>query len=571
MTALDHAKLAAPGSPILTNWKANRERERREQAAQRELHRAMASMRAHTGRLQPRRTPVAAAIEPAFPIVQGQRAFAAAANDRLSASWTSRGTGINADLEGALSTLRARSRDWSVNTDIGRRYLQLVKDNIIGPEAPRLQVRAKLGAGDTLDKVGNATIERHWLKWCRRGSCDITGQLSFVDVCRAVVAAAARDGDFLVRRVRSRSLRYGYALQLLDVDRLLPSSVASTGAATGNSIRMGVEINTYGQPVAYHLYSAHPGDAGSAMGSAGTAQRVPAQDIFHGFVLERPEQVRGYPWSAAVLRRANTLDSYEQFAVQAAKIGAAKMGFYTIDKDAHTSELSVDDYKDATGNLVQEVEAGMVEALPPGVGFESFDPDYPHQNFDAFVTTCLRGIAAGLNVAHHNLTGNMSGVNYSSARIAELAERQHWMGLQKWLLESFVLPVFLDWLEAGLLSGAITLPSGKPLPADTLEKWADAVSFQPRRWAWVDPEADIDAAVTAMENHLRSHRQVADELGVDLDDVLADEEDYLKQLKARKLKQSEAAPAPAAPPAPEPAPQPAPQGAEEPAEEEVAA
>jgi len=520
------------GSSILTHWKAERERQRAVAAEQQALHQAMAAMRGHAGRMGPRRSParpMAAALpEPAFKVVSGDRAFTAADTDRFAAGWTSINTGINADLERALPTLRARSRDFFVNTDIGRRYGQLVKDNIIGSKPPRLQVRATLSdANASLDTIANQAIEDHWMRWCERGRCDITGQYSFAALCRTLVAGAARDGEFLVRRIRNTSLPYGYALQVLDVDRIYTGNGALGAVNAGNHVRLGVEIDLLGRKQAVHLYSAHPGDAAIGLAPKPMAERVDIADVFHEFVGERPEQVRGYPWTAAILRRANVLDSYEGYAVVAAKIGAAKMGFYLTDKDAPGGESpTFDEYEDATGQLVQDVEAGMLEALPPGVSFESFNPDYPHQNFGQFVTTCLRGIAAGLNVAHHNLTGDMTGVNYSSARIAELAEREHWRGLQAWFIDAFVRPVFLEWLRMALLTRSITLPSGKPLPAERFDKFAQAASFQPRGWAWVDPEADIKASALAIASNLRSERQVTDEQGIDLDDVLLDKQRF---------------------------------------------
>ena len=531
MAELNRELIGRPGSPILNQFKAGRERARREQLAQRELQQAMSAMRGSAIRHAAQRVAQPAGPQPAFPSVSGQRAFSAAANDRMMTGWVSYSTGINVDLDGALDPMRARSRDWAVNTDMGRRYVQLVKDNIIGASAPRLQVRAMMAPGSSqLDELGNNTIEAHWAAWCA-GPCDVTGRLSFAQLCRTLVACAARDGEYLVRRVRHSSLPYGYALQMMDVDRMLTGNGGAAQAEGANHVRLGVEVDQIGRVQAYHLHSMHPSDSGSGKAPAAYANRVPADGMFHGYVLERPEQLRGYPWTAAILKRANTLDTYEQYAVQAAKIGAAKMGFYTIDKDAPVTEMTVEDFKDATGNLVQDVEAGMLEALPPGVNFESFNPDYPHQNFDSFVTTCVRGIAAGLNVAHHNLSGDMTGVNYSSARIAELSERQHWMGLQQWFIDGFVVPVFREWLGLALASGAITLPaSGKSMPGDTLPKWVAAASFQPRRWGWVDPRADMDASVTSLENHLRSHRQIADEQGVDLDDVLSDESRYREQV-----------------------------------------
>jgi|CXWL01.1.fsa_nt_gi lambda family phage portal protein len=541
------------GSSILTEFAASRQRQRREQAAERELGAAMAGLRRHSSG-QPRRQASGSAVaglpQPAFALVGGvrafgadapapvaeARAFAAGASDRLSAGWITHNSGINADLEGSLLALRARSRDWAVNTDMGARFLELVQDNVVGAEPPRLQVRAKLRDGsDTLDEVANQAVEDAWWGWCQRGACDVTGQLSFGEVCRTVVAAAARDGEYLVRRVRAASLPCGYALQLLDVDRIDGSRNAAPALRGGNAVRMGVEIDALGRPVALHLYSAHPGDSGSGLAPKPMADRVPAADLLHGFVLKRPEQVRGYPWAASVLKRANTLDTYEQYAVVAAKIGAAKMGFYTVDKDAVSADLTWDQYKDATGALVQDVEAGMLEALPPGVSFESFNPDYPHQNFGAFVTVCMRGIAAGLNVAHHNLTGDMTGVNYSSARIAELNERRHWRALQKWFINAFVRPVFMDWLKTALLTGSVRLPSGATLPADRFDKFAQAATFQPPGWAWVDPRADIEASTTAMTYDMRSLRQINDEQGVDLEEVLIDKARLRDRYKALDL------------------------------------
>lgn len=524
------------GAGLLSRWRDGRVRERQAAVAHAEGQQAMAAFRRSSHALARRPAPHRAAqiAEAAFQVVDGSRAFGAAETDRLTTGWTSVNTGINADLERALPTLRARSRDWVLNTDIGRRYIDLVKDNVIGSAAPRLQVRATLTGTDTLDEVANSAIESHWLRWCEHA--DIGGRLDFWQICRTNVGAAARDGEYLNFRIRDRKLPYGYALQLQDVDRIYTGNGALAAAQGDNIIRLGVELNTRGQAVAYHLYSSHPGDGAAGLAPKPMAQRVLAQSVFHGYVYERAEQVRGYPWTHAILRRANTLHAYEGYGLEAAKIGAAKMGFYTIDKDAPGGDPpTFEDYKDATGHLVQEVEAGMLEALPPGVDFKSHNPDYPHQNFAAFVGAFERRLSAGLNVAHHNLSGDMSGVNYSSARIAELAERDHWRGLQRWFIRSFVQPVFEEWLSIALLLGEITLPSGAPLPAARYEKFRSAASFQPRGWRWVDPSNDMKAAEMGLTNNLTSARQIVEEQGGDLDEILLDQQRYRQRLKALGL------------------------------------
>ena len=571
-----HDLSAGPFRPsrVLVDFATARQAKRQAEQVARERGAEMAAFRRLGGGSgQPRRQAVqqqlAALPQPAFAMVSGQRAFAAGGTDRLTAGWVSFNTGINADLEAALVALRARSRDWAQNTDMGERYLTLVADNIVGSDPPRLQVRATLSDGKTLDEVANTAIEQAWVDWCRAGKCDITGALSFGELLRNIVQGTARDGEHLLRRLRDRRLPYGYAVQLLDVDRIDTARNFAPSAQGANAVRLGVEIDGLGRKVAVWLTSVHPGDSGAGVAPRGMSGRVLADQVLHGFVLKRPEQARGYPWPSNVLKRANLLDQYEQYAAVAAKIGAAKMGFYTVDKDMVEGGLTLNELKDATGELVQDVEAGMLEALPPGVDFKSFDPDYPHQNYAAFVGECKRDLAAGLNVAHHNLSGNMSGVNYSSARIAELSERRHWRALQRWLIDTVVQPIFTDWLTMALLTGSIRLPSGAALPADRVEKFASAAKWQPPGWAWVDPEGDIKASAMAMTYDMRSLRQISDEQGVDQDDVLADKVALRDKYRAAGLpvpawlaggaamtvggSQPAPAPQPAAAPTPEPA------------------
>jgi len=159
---------------------------------------------------------------------------------------------------------------------------------------------------------------------------------------------------------------------------------------------------------------------------------------------------------------------------------------------------------------------------------------------------CLRGLAAGLGVAAHNLTGDMTDVNYSSARIAELAEREVWMTLQDWFIESFALPVYEEWLGLAMLHGAITFDgSGKALPFDKLQKFLNASRFQGRRWAWVDPSKEADANQKNLDQQLTSRTRLAAEQGDEFEDIL----DELAQEQAM-ISRAGLQPAPKAPAAP---------------------
>lgn len=471
--------------------------------------------------------------------------FAGGAVGRLTSSLATWSASTNVDLDGALVILRARGRQMGNNTDFGKRFLSLVSTNIVGHCGPTLQVRAKANQRDparptVLDKPANRAVETHWAKWC--DTADITGRMDFAHLCRVAVKSVARDGEVLARKIRRRDLPYGFAIQLLEADRL---DEAMNAVGQNFIIRQGVEMDDTGRPIALWVRNRHPGELYAA--GRNDVERVPIADIIHLYLPERAEQVRGYSWFHAILVKAHQTADFTTAAVVAAKIGASKIAALERSDEAPDMTAALGDSQDAAGNVSMRVEAGEIFALPPGHKLSSWNPEYPHANFDSFLKAAMRGIAAGLDVAAHNLTGDMTDVNYSSARIAELSEREMWMVLQSWFIRGFVMPIYQEWLAIALLRGDIRFDvSGKALPADKLAKFADASRFQGRRWKWVNPQQEIDAAGSAIGLGITSRTRLAAEQGDDFDDILDELADETAALEAAGL----AAPSAAAPQAP---------------------
>lgn len=446
--------------------------------------------------------------------------FAGASIDRLTASLQQWSGSVNADLDRSLVILRSRARALGANSEFGRRFLSMVALNVIGPKGPTLQVRAKKTGSVDLDKAANDAIEIHWKRWCR--SAEISGKMNMAMMLRVGVKSAARDGESLIRVVRNKNLPYGMGLQLLEADRLDES--INMRLQNGNMIRMGVEIDSTLRPLAYHLRVTHPGD--TFYQGPSHIERVPAGEIYHAFLPERAEQVRGYTWFHAVLLRAARIHGYEEAALVAALVGASKNGVFVRDGDQAGPPLGnqLADGKDSvTGAPQMNAEPGEFFDLTgmPGTHLESWNPDYPHQNFESFLKQCMRGFASGLDVATHNLSGDMTDVNYSSARIAELAERDMWMMLQEWFFTTVLDKIYKDWLASALIRGDITFEtSGKALPASVLTKFAEAARFQGRTWAWVDPLKEVGAKIEAINAKITSRTRVAAEDGEEFEDIV---------------------------------------------------
>ncbi len=446
--------------------------------------------------------------------VKHKRGFQAANMGRLFGAWTINNKTLDSELRNGLQQVRARSRDLSINNDYYTKYLQLITSNVVGHSGIRQQSRI-IDFNGKPDTVANNKVETAFKDWGKK--CEITGKLSWIDAQSMFIESVARDGEVLVKKVRSRKYKYGFTLQFLEADLL--NENYNEVYKNGNQIKMGIEVDKFGAPVAYHLSQQLPG-SDTYFTSTGNYIRVPASDIIHAFRVERPTQTRGYPWGVAAFTRMKNLEGYEEAAITAARIGASKMGFYTTPDGKYVGDDEVDN------TPISEVEPGIFEVLPEGMSFENFNPDYPHNEFDAFMKRTLKGISSGLGVPYVSIASDMEGVSYSSIRQGELEARDYWRTLQKWMIDNFMMPVFDEWLASALLTQDLTLPS------DKFEKFS-AAQWQPRGWAWVDPTKDVKAKVLEIETGLKSKSEVIGEMGGDYIDTqtkLAEEQEIEKGL-----------------------------------------
>lgn len=449
-----------------------------------------------------------------------RRNYAAAQVGRLTDGWTTTPLSSTATLLGQLDVLRARSRELHRNNDYARKFQQLVEVNLVGPQGFRFESRVVMEDGTTPDTLARTAIESAWDRWCQRGTCDASGRLSFREVCKLLAKAAARDGEYLARWVRGSfpGNPFGLAIQVLDVNRI--DTQLNRSAAEGvNAILMGIEVDSYLRPVAYHLRPAMQGDVYHLARNPAPSQRIPADEILHGFVADTPEQVRGVPWMHAAMLRLNNLGGYEEAAVIASRIGASKMGFFVSPDGTPPETMLSSGDGSAAQPFVSDASPGQFDTIPQGYDFKPFNPDYPAAMFGDFVKANLRGIASGLGVSYHSLANDLEGVNFSSIRSGTLEERDGWMLLQAWFIDSFLEPVFAEWLRFALANGQCRMPGGSSLPLAKLDRFT-AHAFQGRRWTWVDPKKDMEAHILAMQAGLTSPQQVASAMGQDLEEVL---------------------------------------------------
>lgn len=488
------------------------------------------------------------------------RRFQAARIDRLSADWIATYSSINEELRGDLDRLRARGRELRNNNDYARKFCGMVETNMVGPAGFVMQARVENAPGKA-DKLANDAIEAAFARW--QAVCDVTGRQSLRDMCETLVGGLPSDGEFLVRLVRGPDARndFNFALQLIDVDRI-DTTFNGVEHSTGNTVIMGVEVDAYRRTVAVHIYEAHPNDGPR---TSRHRVRLAAEDIIHGFKVERAEQVRGIPWMAPGMLSLHHLGGFMLAAVLAAEHGANHFGFFTQNQDAAPGTLPLGE-RDDDGDAITTSQPGVYDTLPPGYDFKPHESKYPNEVFGPFVKTALQRVASGWRVSYHALANDLEGVNFSSIRSGTLDERDRWSSDQQWFIDILLKRVRAEWIVMSMLSNAITMPNGSPLPAAKIAKFAPH-DWLGRRWEWVDPLKDMNARIAGVGAGLVAPQDLSAQMGRDFYDTMVkikEAQDLAKQLGivlpayASKV----------AAPAPKPAPKGRPTDAEEEDEEE---
>lgn len=420
-----------------------------------------------------------------------------------------------------VAALRANARRLANNSPYMRRYLRTIGGQVVGPAGVTLQSRFQTSRGQLRSNWATRIEEAFWA-WGQKGTCTVCGRYSWLDVQRLWVRTAALDGESFIRLVRGYPNRYGLALQLLDAD-LLDHTLSRPAGRGLNAIVMGVEIDAWGRPLAYHFTA--PEDARTTY-PRGRKIRIPAGEILHGMDPERVNQTRGVPWTAPVMYLMSMLGSYWESEVAAARHEAERSGFFKGILDAEgkpTNAMGVENEIPSTALQYIGLPAGVEPVIP--------DVQHPTTAFGEFSKAMLKGIASGLGISYAALASDLTEVSYSSIREGALEEREYYRELQRGLLiEGLADPVFGAWAEMAWLTGAL------PSPANAqLAKVADR-TWEPRGWDWVDPKNDAEAKIAAIAAGLDTRTRVLAERGLAFADVVAELKDEQDALKLAGLK-----------------------------------
>jgi lambda family phage portal protein len=273
----------------------------------------------------------------------------------------------------------------------------------------------------------------------------------------------------------------------------------------GHTVRRGVELDKFGDPVAYWVLTAHPGDYLYGVGVE--SLRIEAARIVHMWLPLRASQTRGVSRLAPLVEEIKDLSEYKTNERVAARLASA---FGIFIKSAFP-EMGASQFQPGTisAPVSEYLDPGRIQTLPPGTEVQVAQASRPSSPYEGYVKSSNKDASVGFGLRYGNYSHDYTESSFSSERSASLDERRGWKGQQDFLVESWCDPICRRWLEIEWATGRMSMNP------DDVE-----VSWQTPGWPWVDPTKDATAAEKKLSMRVTTRRAICAEMGTDFDEVI---------------------------------------------------
>jgi lambda family phage portal protein len=426
------------------------------------------------------------------------------------------GASANADHQADAEQLRIRSRALQQNVP----YIA---------QGMRALVAQTVGTGIVPLFTGpHATVlNALWTKWAPFADAD--GRTNVYGQQALGYRTMEGDGEVLLRARTRRptdGLPVPLQFQMLEIDWLDSKRNEMRG---NNQVINGIEYDPLGRKVAYWLFTSHPGDSWvtrilGRVGFRTESRPVPAGQIIHLFNPDRPGQGRGITRLAPVIPSVRDLHLYEDAEAQRKNLETRLAVLATGDTSAMQEDPAGGSGEGEGGDVARTgdlgaLPSGSILEMPQGMSFQIVEPKAA-PGYVEYVKQRLHIIAAGFGVTYEMMTGDMSEVNFSSARMRQNDFRRD-VEMTQWL--SFI-PTWCDavcrmFVEHAYLAGLI----------GSTEYGVDHTT---PKWSSPNPLQDAQADLAEIAGGLASFSEKLRQRGYKPDAVFAELKTDLDKLKS---------------------------------------
>ena len=381
-------------------------------------------------------------------------------------------------------------------------------------------------------------MEAEWRRFAEgpRRHVDSTRRLDFSGLMRleARTFFTAGEAAYVLTKQRAGDARYQTAITPVDPDRICNPY----GQRDTLTMRLGVELDDLGAPVAYHVRDAHLGDYWAASEQMSWT-KIPRETdwgrpIFvHGYEPLREGDTRGTSPLITLIGKLRMLGRFADNELASATINALFAA--TIETDMPPEEAAERLRPNGSAVASQKLYAvemmeqydrapitlggSRVAMLPPGAKFAMNASPRQTTSFPSFETAFLQTISSKLGLAYEQLKMDWSKTNYSSARAALNEVWRGMMRASKVFVTQLVAPLHLAWADEAFDRGYLTEPAGWP------KFWDAPGAYLRGRWigpgrGYVDPVKEMQASSLRIEGLVSTLRDESADQGRDLEETL---------------------------------------------------
>lgn len=449
---------------------------------------------------------------------------------RLS-SWRPMDVGPNLNLDYSVAGLRARQR-------------QQTRDNPIALSAREQYVINVIGAGMRPNlQIDDLALKKKIMAVWQHSALelDADGQTDFAGM-QATVARGMFDGGSILARARYRRIdddpTVPLQIQILESDFM--DSTRDQLLPNGGKIKLGIQLDPIGQREGYWLRREHPGDS---FITSFISSFVPANQVAHVYKVTRPGQLTGVPHLHSALVSLYELDKYTDAEIVRKQQAAMHVGaitnttgeatpadiFGVVDPNDPGNVLGAAYLRNMYYGKMGALKAGSWNVLAPGDEISFNQPADVGPNYEAFLRNGKRDIAIAAGITYEQLTGDMSNVNYSSARVRLIDIRRGFeMDQQHVIAFQFCRKVWAWWLDAAVAGGLIDIPNYASERFLYVNPQWVADPFE-----YVDPVKDLAADISEVRAGFTPHQEKIIERGND-PSVVYDEIERANQIFDKK-------------------------------------
>ena len=433
--------------------------------------------------------------------------------------WLTSPRSVLEDVEQNIPKLRGRSRDLYMGAPLATGALKTIRTNVVGSG---LRLNAQIDyeyLGMTLEEADawETKVEREFNLWAESPHCDAQRMNNFYEIQQLALISQLMSGDCfatlpLIPRVY---MPYDLRINLIEADRVCnPNNHINFD----NKIINGVEINTYGEVVAYHIAQKHPGSVALAKNTwvrvRKFGERTGRPNVIHLMESERPEQRRGVPILAPVIETLKQLSRYTDAELMAAVIS----GMYTVFIKTENPETeapgqfvgTTDQLEDDDNDINYEIGNGAIVALGENESIDIANPGRPNTAFDGFVASMCKQIGSALEIPYELLLKHFS-ASYSASRAALLEAWKMFKMRRSWLANDFCQPIYEEFLAEAIGKGRINAPGFFTDPV--AKKAYCTAEWNGPSQGQIDPLKEVNAAQKRVENGFSTRTRETVELG----------------------------------------------------------